>query len=391
MNDTRLTSGTLLSALGQDGLPPRQAFSGTDIPLSVRGQLTDEAATPPSRQSNGQLNAAKLAAAGLETQRAHELMAKSMDALNVGLEIWDENDRLMLYNQTVNQMHTDFHTPAHLGRTFESLLRDNLKQGLFTAAIGREEAWLVERLAKRARHTAPLLQELAGDRWVRVHETRTEEGYVMVARVDVSDLMRREKMLEIKNQRLVQQIATDDLTGLANRRRFDEALGTEWLRAARSGAPLSLLMVDIDHFKNYNDRYGHPAGDQCLRRVAAALGQCVRRAGELVARYGGEEFVMLLPNADLRHACETAQNVLDQIQQEAIPHAASATADYVTLSLGVASIQPDPAMEATTLVNAADAAMYRAKSGGRARYKVADQMDWSIEDDTPRTRPAPLA
>jgi diguanylate cyclase (GGDEF)-like protein len=150
-------------------------------------------------------------------------------------------------------------------------------------------------------------------------------------------------------------------------------------------------MVDIDHFKNYNDRYGHLAGDQCLRRVATALGQCVRRAGELVARYGGEEFVMLLPNADINHACETAQNCLDRMQQEAVPHAASSTASRVTLSVGVASTQPDASMDAFTLVNAADAAMYRAKSGGRARYEVANQWDWSIEEDTPRTQPAPLS
>ncbi len=362
----------------------------------LRGSLGPEAmlgwhSLPKRHNGDGKASWAELAAVSLEAQRAHQLLANSLDALNVGLEIWDENDRLMLYNKTVNQLQADFHTPAHLGQTFENLLRANLQRGLITAAVGREDAWFAERLAGRARHTAPLLQELAGDRWVHIHETRTAEGYVMAARVDVTELIRREKKLEVSNQYLVQQSATDCLTGLANRRRFDEALATEWQRAARSGAPLSLLMVDIDHFKNYNDRYGHPAGDQCLRRVAAALGQCVRRAGELVARYGGEEFVMLLPNADIKHACETAQNVIDQMRHEALPHAASLTCHQVTLSLGVASIQPDAAMDAATLVNAADAAMYRAKSGGRARYEVADRWDWSIGEETPRTQPAPLA
>lgn len=383
MTDIQSTSALLRSALGPDALLGWPNLPKTDLIRGPRGQLRND--------GNGQANWAALQAAGLETQRAHQLLADSLDALNVGLEIWDEHDRLTLYNKTINQMQAVFHTPAHLGQTFENLMRAHLKQRLITAAIGREEAWLTERLTQRARHTTPLLQEMAGDRWVRIHETRTAEGYVLAARMDVTDLMRREKMLEVSNQHLVQQIGTDSLTGLANRRRFDEALETEWLRAARSGAPLSLLMVDIDHFKNYNDRYGHPAGDQCLRRVAAALGQCVRRAGELVARYGGEEFVMLLPNANLTHACETAQNCLDQMLQEAVPHAASPTDKLVTISLGVASIRPDAALDASTLVNAADAAMYRAKSGGRARFEVANQWDWSIEDDTPRTQPAPLS
>jgi diguanylate cyclase (GGDEF)-like protein len=394
MNDTGMTSAVLRAALGQEALLGWHSLPEADLLRGPRTYLGDGLVLPsqPKRHNgDGLASWATLSAASQEAQRAHQLLANSLDALNVGLEIWDEHDRLTLYNKTVNRMQADFHTPAHLGQTFEALERANLKRCLIKDAIGREEPWLAERLANRARHSAPLLQELAGDRWVNIYETQTAEGYVMAARVDVTELMRREKLLRVSNQHLVQQTATDCLTGLANRRRFDEALATEWLRAARSGAPLSLLMVDIDHFKSYNDRYGHLAGDQCLRRVAAALGQCVRRAGELVARYGGEEFVMLLPNADIHHACETAQNCLDRMQQEALPHAASSTAAQVTLSLGVASIQPDASMDASTLVNAADAAMYRAKSGGRARYEVANRWDWSITEDTPRTQPAPLA
>ena len=394
MNNTGLTSAVLRTATGHDGLLGWQGLPAGEHLLDLCGVRRDNslglASSSTGHNGDGYASPGTSLAGGLKTQHAQQLLANSLDALNVGLEIWDEHDRLMLYNDTVNRMHADFHTPAHLGQTFRNLLRTHLQQNLIVAAIGREDAWLAERMAKRARHASPLLQELAGDRWVHIYETRTAEGYVIAARVDVTDLIRREKLLEVSNQHLVQQIATDCLTGLANRRRFDEALVTEWMRAARSGAPLSLLMVDIDHFKNYNDRYGHPAGDQCLRRVAAALGQCVRRAGELVARYGGEEFVMLLPNANINHASETAQNILAQMAQEALPHAASPTGHHVTLSVGVASIAPDAAMEASTLVNAADAAMYRAKSGGRARFEVANQWDWLIDENTPRTQPAPL-
>jgi diguanylate cyclase (GGDEF)-like protein len=214
----------------------------------------------------------------------------------------------------------------------------------------------------------------------------------VAAWVDVTELVLKGKVLEASNQRLAQQTALNGLTGLANRRRFDEALTTEWQRAARGGTPLSLLMVDIDYFKNYNDNYGHLAGDQCLRRVSSVLSRCVRRAGELVARYGGEEFVLLLPGADIAHACETAQMCLDLMQQECVPHVASPTSMQVTLSIGVAYALPDAMLDdPASLVNAADAAMYRAKSSGRAHYEVADRADWEIDENTPRTKPSPLS
>lgn len=323
-------------------------------------------------------------------RRTRRLLSSSLDTLDVGVEIWDEQDRLMLYNKKIAQMRIDFHTPADIGQTFEALLRAKLKKQLIPSAIGCEEAWLGQRLTTRGTHKVPQLKELVGNQWVNTYETRTSEGYLVASWVDVSELVRNGKMLEASNLRLSQQSSKDELTGLANRRRFDEALSTEWQRACRSATPLSLLMVDIDHFKQYNDNYGHVAGDECLRRVAGVLEQCVRRAGEMVARYGGEEFVLLLPRADMEHACETAEKCLEQMQMEAVPHAASATCSRVTFSIGVACLLPDATREPTTLVNAADTAMYRAKSGGRARFEVADQADWEIDKDTPRTQPVPL-
>lgn len=333
----------------------------------------------------------RMSAQKLEARQARRLLASSLDTLDVGVEIWDTRDRLVLYNKKINQTHTRVRKPTDIGQTFEALVRADLSQQLISAAIGREDEWLAQRLATRGRHSAPLLEELAGDQWVNIHENRTPEGYLVTARVDVTDLVRKRKMLEATNRRLAQQTTMDELTGLANRRRFDEALVNEWQRAARSLTPLSLLMVDIDHFKRYNDNYGHVAGDECLRRVAAVLDQCVRRAGEMVARYGGEEFVVLLPGADMDHACDTARKCLQLIRQEVLPHAASPTADQVTFSIGVACLLPDASLDPASMVNAADTAMYRAKTGGRARFEVADQADWEIDKDTPRTRPTPLA
>ena len=325
------------------------------------------------------------------TRQVRQLLASSLDTLDVGLEIWDEHDRLMLYNKKVNEIYPNFHMPADIGQSFEALMRAKLKRHVIPGAIGREQAWLAQRLASRGTHKSHSLKELADNRWVDFYETRTPEGYLVAAWVDVTELVRREKVLEASNQRLAQQTHVDELTSLANRRRFYQALATEWQRAARSGTPLGLLMVDIDHFKNYNDHYGHLAGDECLRQVASVLSRCVRRAGELVARYGGEEFVLLLPGADMADACETAQMCLDLMHKEAVAHADSPTAAQVTLSIGVACALPDALLDnPSILVNAADAAMYRAKSSGRAHFEVAGRADWEIDKDTPRTQPTPL-
>ena len=322
---------------------------------------------------------------------SRKLLSTTLNALNIGLEIWDAKDRLVLYNKSVNQVLADFHTRDHLGQSYEALMRAKLRRQLIPAALGCEGQWLQQHLAQRNQLGEAELQELSGDLWVKIQHTRAPDGYLIAARINVTDMVRRGKTLEAANRMLTEQSSTDSLTQLANRRRFDQLLQSEWQRAGRSGLPLSLLMVDIDHFKNFNDHYGHLAGDECLRRVAGLLSMGLRRTGEVVARYGGEEFVLLLPGADSAHAVETARNCISRMRQEAMPHAASPTAHHVTISVGVATVVPHPSIDAVLLVNTADAAMYRAKEGGRNRCEVASQEDWEIEDDTPRTRPASLS
>jgi len=204
-------------------------------------------------------------------------------------------------------------------------------------------------------------------------------------------LTRAQHLASAAHEKLARQSATDGLTGITNRRRFDEILGVEWLRAARASTSLGLLIVDIDYFKRFNDHYGHVAGDECLRRVARLLQTSVRRAGELVARYGGEEFVILLPGAGVSQAQELAQRCLEGIAAMALPHASSPTTDHVTFSIGIARVVPDSAQDPTSLVNAADAAMYRAKTAGRAQYAVAGLADWEIDKDAPRSQAADLS
>ncbi len=312
----------------------------------------------------------------LDTMQVRKLLAASLDALDVGLEIWDEKDRLVLYNEKINQLQVGFHTPENIGKNFENLLRANLSRHLIKIDNTSEEEWLAKRLAIRGKHREPILQELADDRWTNTYETRTPENYLVVAWVDVTELVRKGRVLEAINRELAHQSTTDGLTGLANRRRFDEVLASERHASNRIATPISLLMIDIDYFKKYNDYYGHSAGDECLRRVANVLDQCVRRTGDLVARYGGEEFVILLPGSDLIRACEIAQKCLDLIRSEAIPHATSPICDRVSLSLGIACLSPDADLEGDLLLNAADAALYRAKSKGRACFELAAPSDW---------------
>ncbi|MFN7941493.1 MAG: diguanylate cyclase [Thermoanaerobaculia bacterium] len=178
--------------------------------------------------------------------------------------------------------------------------------------------------------------------------------------------------LETANRALEWLSQSDPLTGLANRRRFDEVLVVEWRRLARSGLPLALLLIDVDCFKAYNDSRGHPAGDVCLQRVARAFSRGVHRAGDLVARYGGEEFALVLPDLDREGALALAERLRATIEGLAEPHPASPVAAVVTISAGVAVTVPDREAHPGDLVAAADRALYAAKQAGRNRVEVAD-------------------
>lgn len=182
------------------------------------------------------------------------------------------------------------------------------------------------------------------------------------------------RALEHANRELERLAQVDGLTGIPNRRSFDVALAREWRRAQRSGQPLALIMGDVDHFKRYNDSLGHPAGDECLRRVARALAGQPRRPADLAARYGGEEFAVLLPDTDRDGALHLAERIVAITRGLSIPHPDSSTGDVVTLSLGVGVLRPRPHLESSTLVCLADEALYEAKEGGRDRV-VARQLD----------------
>ncbi|MFM7240300.1 MAG: GGDEF domain-containing protein, partial [Cyanobium sp.] len=173
---------------------------------------------------------------------------------------------------------------------------------------------------------------------------------------------------------LEEQSRTDSLTAVGNRRHFDEQLAREWGRAQRNGGELSLLILDIDHFKLYNDRYGHVQGDDCLRRVAAAIRAQLRRSSDLAFRIGGEEFAVLLPESTQDQATQLAEGIIDAIDALAIDHAGSRVAPRVTASIGVASCRPRQGMTSRQLVEWADTALYSRKMNhGRHGVTVAPQ------------------
>lgn len=225
--------------------------------------------------------------------------------------------------------------------------------------------------------------------------TKPLRGPAVLARI--RNLVR----MKLLADRLRTEALTDPLTGLANRSHLMRMLRDEVLRSQRQRKPLSALLVDVDHFKAYNDHYGHLSGDGALRQVGRVLRQSMRRAGDLAGRIGGEEFALLLPDTDLAGACQVAQGLVHAMVEQRLPHAGSRTAAFISLSVGVASFVP-PSGEAgrdseplplhgdvgEDLLGRADAALYEAKRRGRNQVRLENGQPATISPD-PVTRPAP--
>lgn len=183
------------------------------------------------------------------------------------------------------------------------------------------------------------------------------------------DITQRQQTLAI----LQKLAAFDGLTQIANRRCFDETLEREWRRMVREEEPISLILCDVDHFKMYNDTYGHQAGDDCLQKVASAIAQAAQRPGDLVARYGGEEFALILPSTPSQGAVTVANNIRKSLKSLKIPHEKSPI-NYVSLSFGISSVIPSPQSSYRSFLESADRALYQAKNEGRDRIVVSSEL-----------------
>jgi diguanylate cyclase (GGDEF)-like protein/PAS domain S-box-containing protein len=206
--------------------------------------------------------------------------------------------------------------------------------------------------------------------WIRdvVHVVRNEDGSANALIGFMFDITERKQIEEelIRLQKEFRELSyKDGLTGIANRRMFDSVLEVEWTNARRNNQPLSVILLDIDYFKQYNDHYGHIQGDDCLKRVAQSLGKAATRSRDFFARYGGEEFVLVLPETDTEAAHKVAERCRSLIFKEQMPHEKSAVSQILTISLGVGTITPTHQDEALAFIESVDRQLYQAKQRGR--------------------------
>jgi diguanylate cyclase (GGDEF)-like protein len=192
-------------------------------------------------------------------------------------------------------------------------------------------------------------------------------------------LQRLNRELSIANQELRSLATIDELTQVANRRYFNQFLEQVWQRDTVSRESIALLVIDVDHFKCYNDAYGHIMGDQCLARIALVLQAMIRQPQDLLARYGGEEFVIVLPETDAAGAERLAQAIIQRFAEIKIPHRGSPLVDWVTLSIGVCAMPPSPNVRAEVLMEQADRALYQAKANGRNGYALTPAIGTELE------------
>lgn len=260
-----------------------------------------------------------------------------------------------------------------LSQTFLDLFATGATVGTYDARTATDGIQRKFSFRKFTRHPFYVFVGLAQDEYLAAWRSQVLELAGLMAIFSLSTfalawlVYRANTQLLEQQERLRRLAFIDELTQVANRRRFDEMLLIEWRACRRSGQPLTLLMIDVDHFKQFNDRYGHHAGDECLEAVAGALKTCLGRSHDLVARYGGEEFVCLMPDCDARGALAKAEELRQAVIALAIPHQDSPTAAIVTISIGAAITIPVDDNQAEALLELADEQLYTSKTAGRNR------------------------
>ncbi len=301
----------------------------------------------------------------------NQLLGKVIDATTQGVTITNAEGTILYVNKAFQDI-TGFSEKEVIGQN-PRILKSGLHKASFyrhlwtslkTKGYWQGEIWNKNNLG------------VPYPEWLNITAIRDENGkvenYVAVFS-DITELKKIEKELVEVNESLSKLTNLDGLTSIANRRAFNEKLKYEWKRSRRSKSPLSLVMVDIDYFKRFNDTYGHQQGDECLKQVARVLEATATRTGDLVARYGGEEFAVILPDTDQNGGRIIAEELRRSIEALKIPNEKSTVVPYVTISVGVSTYYPTTrGLTHDKFVELTDTALYEAKRQGRNRVQVAD-------------------
>ena len=304
---------------------------------------------------------------------AADFSSQAVNLVNCGIVVLDAEQRIVLWNRWMVSRSGRSAARVRDAALFDVFpeLRGSRIDSAVLAALVDGIATNIPQSQDRAPFPLREAGSLDGGRIAQaVSVTPFSEGKARLCMIeirDVSGAAGRERQLLEHAESLRARSYVDGLTGITNRRGFDVALDRELRRAQRHGGELALLLMDIDSFKAYNDHFGHQKGDACLTTVAQAFSGMLKRAGDVAARYGGEEFAAILPDTSPEQARAHADAIRARVASLALPHAPAAVRDHVTLSIGVASFNPDGLSDAPALIEAADQALYAAKRNGRDR------------------------
>ncbi len=295
----------------------------------------------------------------LNLNKAHQKLGSILEAVNEGIITTDQDGKIETANKAIEEIY---------GYTYEELKDKNIAILDKSFQVWEDEANTntTEKIITTRRKNG---EEFPAELRLSRFEVEDKLFYTSIVR-DITERKKAEQALEQANQKLLQLTLEDQLTGIANRRCFDETLSKEFLRSRRDKTPISLILCDIDYFKIYNDQNGHIKGDQCLQQVASIIAEAVRRPADVACRYGGEEFAVILPQTDLPGAAFLAEQIRKAVWGKQIEHTGSNIEGRVTLSLGVA-VKDEAIHSVEQLIQVADQALYQAKEAGRNQVKSA--------------------
>ena len=337
-------------------------FSSTKVPLhDAFGTVIGLAGVSRDITANRQMQQ--------ELMLSRDTLSHALAEMTGGLAMYDDQGRLMFCNAQYREAFPLTGDMRQPGIHYRDILRAVITTGEQPSAPQDPEGatdWVETRYSKLQRESEDEIH-LTNGRWLQVRTRPTSNGTTMVVVIDVTRFKQAELDLHVTTTQLKHLVRTDSLTGLLNRRAFDDAIEAEIRRTGRAGTALSLLLVDVDRFKSYNDHYGHLAGDDALRQVSTLLKNSLKRPGDVVARFSGEEFTAILPDTDEDGAYLVAESFRRALAEARLPHT-GADKGFITASVGVATYMPDAVeRSALDLIETADGALYSAKAAGRDR------------------------